>query len=227
MYVFLPACPSALPCLALYFPAPHSFTGEDVLELQGHGGPVILNLVLQRVLGLGARMARAGEFSERAFLNDRMDLVQAEAVADLIESGTEAAARAAQRSLEGEFSAAIQRLQATLTELRVFVESAIDFPDEEIDFLEESDITRRLRTVETQLSELLANARQGRLLRDGVVVAISGKPNAGKSSLLNALAGSVDFQAGGMVSPEAVAAAPGAYTLVFLLHLFCCKTSAK
>lgn len=176
--------------LALYFPAPHSFTGEDVLELQGHGGPVILNLVLQRVLGLGARMARAGEFSERAFLNDRMDLVQAEAVADLIESGTEAAARAAQRSLEGEFSAAIQQLQAALTELRVFVESAIDFPDEEIDFLAESDVTQRLQKIETQLAELLANARQGRLLRDGIVVAISGKPNAGKSSLLNALAGS-------------------------------------
>ena len=175
--------------LALFFPAPHSFTGEDVLELQGHGGPVILNLVLQRVLGLGARMARAGEFSERAFLNDRMDLVQAEAVSDLIESGTEAAARAAQRSLEGEFSAVIHQLQAALTELRVFVESAIDFPDEEIDFLAESDVTQRLQNIEKQLSELLVNARQGRLLRDGIVVAISGKPNAGKSSLLNALAG--------------------------------------
>lgn len=176
--------------IALYFPAPNSFTGEDVLELQGHGGPVILNLILQRVLGLGARMARPGEFSERAFLNDRMDLVQAEAIADLIDSGTEAAARAAQRSLEGDFSAEVQRLQAALTELRVFVESAIDFPDEEIDFLAESDVADRLKNSEAQLVDLLNNARQGRLLRDGIVVAISGKPNAGKSSLLNALAGS-------------------------------------
>ena len=175
--------------LALYFPAPASFTGEHVLELQGHGGAFILDRVLRRVLGMGVRMARPGEFSERAFLNGKMDLAQAEAVADLIDAGTTAAARAAVRSMQGEFSARIRELQSQLTELRVYVEAAIDFPDEEIDFLEGPALQDRLSRVFAGFESITAAARQGALLREGLNVVIAGSPNAGKSTLLNRLVG--------------------------------------
>jgi tRNA modification GTPase len=175
--------------IALYFPAPASFTGEDVLELQCHGGVLVMDLLLRRLLDLGARMARAGEFSERAFLNGKMDIAQAEAVADLIEAGTEAAARAAVRSMQGEFSSRIAALVALITDLRVHVEAAIDFPDEEIDFLAAPAITSRLERVVAAFDSIQAAARQGALLREGLTVVIAGKPNAGKSSLLNALTG--------------------------------------
>jgi len=175
--------------LALYFPAPASFTGEHVLELQGHGGPVVMDLLLSRVLALGARLARPGEFSERAFLNDKLDLAQAEAIADLIDAETAAAARLAVRSLDGEFSRRIHALVDQLTRLRMYVEAAIDFPEEEIDFLSDGKVATDLDAVTAKLEAVRASARTGRLLRDGMTLVIAGLPNAGKSSLLNVLAG--------------------------------------
>lgn len=176
--------------IALFFPNPHSFTGEDVLELQGHGGPIILDLLLNRVLTIPhVRIARPGEFSERAFLNDKLDLAQAEAIADLIDASSEQAAKSAMSSLQGVFSKKVNNLVEMLTNLRIFVEAAIDFPEEEIDFLSDGKIEGQLQAVIAQLNDVRKEAKQGSLLREGMKVVIAGRPNAGKSSLLNALAG--------------------------------------
>ncbi len=175
--------------LVLSFPGPGSFTGEDVVEFQGHGGPVVLDMLVRACLYHGARQARPGEFSQRAFLNDKLDLAQAEAIADLVDAGTQASARAALRSLQGAFSEEVNRLVEQLIQLRIYVEAAIDFPEEEIDFLSDGRVAADLRALLAQVNRVLATARQGRLVREGLTLVIAGRPNAGKSSLMNRLAG--------------------------------------
>ena len=175
--------------LAIYFKAPKSFTGEDIVEIQGHGGPVIQDILLTELIAMGARQARAGEFSERAFLNDKIDLAQAEAIADLIDSATAQAARGAMRSLQGEFSSKVSELLKQLVHLRMYVEAAIDFPEEEIDFLADQKIHDSIIELQQSLEKTIAQAGQGAILRNGLNVVLAGKPNAGKSSLINALSG--------------------------------------
>lgn len=175
--------------IALFFVNPHSFTGEDVLELQGHGGPVVMDMLLNRVLQLGARIARPGEFSEQAFLNDKLDLAQAEAISDLIDSASQQAARLALRSLQGAFSDRVHQLLERFIGLRIYVESAIDFPEEEIDFLTEGNVAAQVAELKSELQQVIDTAHQGQLLQEGMTIVIAGQPNAGKSTLLNSLTG--------------------------------------